>query len=114
MKSDLLAEGACGISEIDLVFVGDDFPVILQSSGSGEPMIMRFKLTSNGVNQRLSSSKNLCTIRATTIAFRGLLRFSSPSRTRVENPPKFSTIASAVFAQFNFNFEMRKLQCGPW
>ena len=31
------------MSEIDPVFVGDDFPMILQSSDSGKPIIKRFK-----------------------------------------------------------------------
>ena len=104
LKSHRSAEVPISRSEIDLVFVGDDFPVILQSSDGGKPMIKRFKTTptSNGVSQRSSSSKYLCTTGASRIAFRGLLRFSEPNITRVDNPPNCSMIAPAVFAQLNF------------
>ena len=45
LKSHRSAEVPISRSEIDLVFVGDDFPVILQSSDGGKPMIKRFKTT---------------------------------------------------------------------
>jgi hypothetical protein len=103
------------ISKIDLVLVGDNVSVILRPSGSGKPMEPRVKTrsTSNGVIQSSSSSKSWCTAGASSVAFRRILRSSEPSRTRVENPPKRSMIAPAVFAQLNFVREKR-LQCGSW
>lgn len=62
------------MSEIDLVLVGDNDSAILQSSDSGKPMEQRLETRStlNGVNQRSSSSKNVCTFDASIMAFFGL------------------------------------------
>jgi hypothetical protein len=112
-RAVVFAQSASG--NIDLVLVGDDVSMILQPSDSGKPVVQRLETgsTSNGVNQRPSPPKSACTAAASIIAFRGLLRSSEPSITRVEYPPKRSMIAPVVFAQLNF--ERGKLpQCGSW
>jgi len=54
------------------------------------------KSTLNRVSQRSRPLENTCASGENIIAFRGLSRFSEPSRTCAETPPKCAMIAPAV------------------
>jgi len=103
------------MSEIDLVLVGDDFPVILQSNDGGKSVVNRFKTARAYLEWR--QPKVVETSGYNWRNQHGILRAmkvsGTGSRTRVENPPKCSMISPAVFDQLNFE-KRKRFQCGLW